>query len=113
LYTTANGVTIVGYTDYPSRMSSQASDFYSKNLVNLLTDMCAHAEGTKTVFQEPMAKGFWVNAEVCLSFFLFFWEGGGQSFLLISHLLVPINLFFVERFKPILLSTKQTNNLVV
>jgi len=32
---------------------------------------------------------------------------------LISHLLVPIDLFFVEIFKPILLSTKQTNNLVV
>jgi hypothetical protein len=63
-FTTANGVTIVGYTDYPSRMAVQASEFYASNLVNLLEDMCGHPDGAKTVVEEPAAKGFWVNMEI-------------------------------------------------
>ncbi|SER84454.1 NAD(P) transhydrogenase subunit alpha [Propionibacterium cyclohexanicum] len=35
-YTTDNGVTIIGYTDMPSRLPGQASQLYSTNLVNLL-----------------------------------------------------------------------------
>ena len=34
-----NGVKIVGYTDYPSRLSGTASQLYSMNLVHLLTDL--------------------------------------------------------------------------
>jgi NAD(P) transhydrogenase subunit alpha len=34
-----NGVTIVGLTDLPSRMASQASQLYSKNLCHLLAEM--------------------------------------------------------------------------
>ncbi|MEM9165304.1 MAG: Re/Si-specific NAD(P)(+) transhydrogenase subunit alpha, partial [Cyanobacteria bacterium P01_F01_bin.4] len=34
-----NGVTIVGVTDFPSRMASQSSQLYGTNLVNLLSDM--------------------------------------------------------------------------
>ena len=65
VFKTENGITIVGYTDYPSRMAAQASDFYSSNLVNLLTDMCAHRVDNKVDFEAPMvAKGFWCNMEV-------------------------------------------------
>lgn len=35
-YTTDNGVTIIGYTDMPSRLPGQASQLYATNLVNLL-----------------------------------------------------------------------------
>ena len=34
-----NGVTIIGYTDLPSRMATQASQLYGTNLVHLLTDL--------------------------------------------------------------------------
>jgi H+-translocating NAD(P) transhydrogenase subunit alpha len=34
-----NGVSIVGYTDLPSRMASQASQLYGMNLYHLLDDM--------------------------------------------------------------------------
>src|SRR5579883_1768158 len=37
--TTPNGVTIIGYTDLPSRMASQASQLYGMNLYHLLDDM--------------------------------------------------------------------------
>jgi len=35
-YVTDNGVTIIGYTDLPSRLPGQASQLYGTNLVNLL-----------------------------------------------------------------------------
>ena len=34
-----NGVTIIGYTDLPSRMALQASSLYATNIVNLLEEM--------------------------------------------------------------------------
>jgi NAD(P) transhydrogenase subunit alpha len=35
-----HGVTIIGYTDLPSRLPTQAASLYANNVVNLLTDMC-------------------------------------------------------------------------
>lgn len=35
-----HGVTIIGYTDLPSRLATQSSNLYSTNLVHLLTDLC-------------------------------------------------------------------------
>ncbi len=37
-----SGVTIIGFTDLPSRMANQASQLYSKNLCHLLDDMGRH-----------------------------------------------------------------------
>ncbi len=34
-----NGVTVVGYTDFPSRMAAQASTLYSNNIRHMLTDL--------------------------------------------------------------------------
>lgn len=34
-----NGVTIVGYTDFPSRMAAQASTLYSTNIRHMMTDL--------------------------------------------------------------------------
>ena len=40
-----NGVTIVGYTDFPSRMASQASTLYSTNIRHMLTDLTPKKDG--------------------------------------------------------------------
>ncbi len=42
---TRHGVTIIGYTDLPSRMATQSSQLYGTNLRNLLTDMCGEKDG--------------------------------------------------------------------
>ncbi|NCO20698.1 MAG: Re/Si-specific NAD(P)(+) transhydrogenase subunit alpha [Rhodobacterales bacterium] len=42
---TDNGVTIVGYTDFPSRMASQASTLYSTNIRHMLTDLTPAKDG--------------------------------------------------------------------
>ena len=38
-------VTIIGYTDLPSRLPTQSSNLYSNNIVNLLTDMTKDKDG--------------------------------------------------------------------
>jgi H+-translocating NAD(P) transhydrogenase subunit alpha len=40
-----HGVSIIGYTDLPSRLPTQASQLYSTNLRHLLTDMCPEKNG--------------------------------------------------------------------
>ncbi|WP_163846187.1 Re/Si-specific NAD(P)(+) transhydrogenase subunit alpha [Pseudooceanicola aestuarii] len=42
---TENGVTIVGYTDFPSRMATQASTLYATNIRHLLTDLTPEKDG--------------------------------------------------------------------
>ncbi len=43
---TANGVTIIGYTDLAGRLPAQASQLYGTNLVNLLALMTPDGDGT-------------------------------------------------------------------
>ncbi len=45
----AHGVTIIGYTDLPSRLATQASQLYGTNLRHLLTDMCPEKKGEVVV----------------------------------------------------------------
>ncbi|WP_439103890.1 Re/Si-specific NAD(P)(+) transhydrogenase subunit alpha [Celeribacter marinus] len=42
---TDNGVTIVGYTDFPSRMATQASMLYSTNIRHMMTDLTPEKDG--------------------------------------------------------------------
>ncbi|WP_316863483.1 Re/Si-specific NAD(P)(+) transhydrogenase subunit alpha [uncultured Cohaesibacter sp.] len=42
---TENGVTIVGYTDFPSRMGAQASELYSTNIRHMMTDLTPEKDG--------------------------------------------------------------------
>ncbi|MBD1204221.1 MAG: Re/Si-specific NAD(P)(+) transhydrogenase subunit alpha [Rhodobacteraceae bacterium] len=42
---TPNGVTIVGYTDFPSRMAAQASTLYATNIRHMLTDLTPKKDG--------------------------------------------------------------------
>ncbi|MEM9551924.1 MAG: Re/Si-specific NAD(P)(+) transhydrogenase subunit alpha [Pseudomonadota bacterium] len=42
---TPNGVTIVGYTDFPSRMAAQSSTLYSTNVRHMMTDLTPEKDG--------------------------------------------------------------------
>ena len=42
---TDNGVVIIGYTDYPSRMATQASTLYSTNIRHLMADLTPEKDG--------------------------------------------------------------------
>ncbi len=42
---TDNGVTIIGYTDFPSRMATQASTLYGNNVRHMLTDLTPGKDG--------------------------------------------------------------------
>ncbi|MFD0915552.1 Re/Si-specific NAD(P)(+) transhydrogenase subunit alpha [Pseudahrensia aquimaris] len=42
---TPNGVTVIGYTDFPSRMAAQASNLYSTNIRHMLTDLTPEKDG--------------------------------------------------------------------
>jgi NAD(P) transhydrogenase subunit alpha len=42
---TENGVTIVGYTDFPSRMASQSSTLYATNIRHMMTDLTPEKDG--------------------------------------------------------------------
>ena len=40
-----NGVTIIGYTDFPSRMASQSSTLYATNIRHMMTDLTPEKDG--------------------------------------------------------------------
>jgi len=42
---TDNGVTIIGYTDFPSRMATQASTLYATNIRHMLADLTPDKDG--------------------------------------------------------------------
>jgi NAD(P) transhydrogenase subunit alpha len=44
-FVTDNGVTIVGYTDFPSRMAAQASTLYGNNIRHMMTDLTPGKDG--------------------------------------------------------------------
>ncbi|HEY5643735.1 MAG TPA: Re/Si-specific NAD(P)(+) transhydrogenase subunit alpha [Woeseiaceae bacterium] len=47
-----NGVTIIGYTDLPSRLAAQSSQLYATNLRHLLTDLTPEKDGNIVVNME-------------------------------------------------------------
>ena len=49
---TDNGVTIVGYTDFPSRMATQSSTLYSTNLRHMIDDLTPEKNGEPVVNME-------------------------------------------------------------
>jgi NAD(P) transhydrogenase subunit alpha len=40
-----NGVTVIGYTDFPSRMASQSSSLYATNIRHMMTDLTPGKDG--------------------------------------------------------------------
>ncbi len=62
--TTDNRVKIIGYTDLPSRLPTQASQLYGTNLVNLMKLLCKYKDGDITVdFQDVVIRGVTVIRE--------------------------------------------------
>ena len=53
-----NGVSIIGYTDLPSRLAAQSSQLYATNLRHLLTDMTPAKDGNIVVdFEDEVVRG--------------------------------------------------------
>jgi NAD(P) transhydrogenase subunit alpha len=52
---TDNGVTIIGYSDLPSRLPTQSSQLYGTNLRHLLTDMTPEKDGQMIIDMEDEA----------------------------------------------------------
>ena len=53
-----HGVTIIGYTDLPSRLARQSSTLYSTNLLRLLEELCKEKDGKITVnMDDEMIRG--------------------------------------------------------
>ena len=53
-----HGVTIVGYTDLPSRLARQSSTLYATNLLRLLEELCKEKNGEITVkMDDEMIRG--------------------------------------------------------
>jgi NAD(P) transhydrogenase subunit alpha len=53
-----HGVTLIGYTDLPSRLAAQSSQLYATNLRHLLTDMCPKKDGQAVVdFGDEVVRG--------------------------------------------------------
>jgi NAD(P) transhydrogenase subunit alpha len=58
-----HGVSIIGYTDLPSRLPTQSSQLYGTNLRHLLTDMCPEKDGKVVVnFEDEVVRGATVVA---------------------------------------------------
>jgi len=51
-------VTIIGFSDFPSRLPTQASTLYGNNIVNLLTDMTVDKTGELTIdLEDQVVRG--------------------------------------------------------
>jgi H+-translocating NAD(P) transhydrogenase subunit alpha len=54
----AHGVTIIGFTDLPSRLPTQSSRLYANNIANLLADMTPEKNGQlKIDLNDPVVRG--------------------------------------------------------
>lgn len=49
---TNNGVRVIGYTDFPSRMATQASTLYANNIRHMMDDLTPEKDGTPVVNME-------------------------------------------------------------
>jgi NAD(P) transhydrogenase subunit alpha len=49
---TRHGVTLIGYTDLPSRLARQSSNLYATNLLRMLEELCKAKDGTIDVNME-------------------------------------------------------------
>jgi len=53
-----NGVTLIGYTDFPSRMSGQSSELYANNIGHLFDELCPEKNGQINInFDDEVIRG--------------------------------------------------------
>ena len=66
---TDNGVTIVGYTDFPSRMATQSSTLYATNIRHMLTDLTPEKDGVIVHdMEDDVIRGATVTHEKAVTF---------------------------------------------
>jgi len=66
---TDNGVTIIGYTDFPSRMATQASTLYSTNIRHLMTDLTPEKDGViDHDMEDDVIRGATITHEKAVTF---------------------------------------------
>ncbi len=59
-----NGVTVIGYTDMPSRLPTQASQLYSNNILNLVKLLCPEKDGEIVLnFEDEIIRNVTVTKE--------------------------------------------------
>lgn len=64
-----NGVTIVGYTDFPSRMAAQSSALYATNIRHMLTDLTPNKDGAIVHnMEDDVIRGATVTLEGMITF---------------------------------------------
>jgi len=64
-----NGVTIVGYTDFPSRMAAQASTLYSNNIRHMMADLTPGKDGTVVQnMEDDVIRGATVTHDGAITF---------------------------------------------
>ena len=66
---TENGVTVVGYTDFPSRMSQQSSTLYATNIRHMMDDLTPENDGTPFInMEDDVIRGSLVTHEGEITF---------------------------------------------
>lgn len=64
-----NGVTVIGYTDFPSRMAAQSSELYATNIRHMLTDLTPAKDGVVVHnMEDDVIRGATVAHEGSLTF---------------------------------------------
>lgn len=64
-----NGVTIVGYTDFPSRMATQSSTLYATNIRHMMNDLTPEKDGNPNVnMEDDVIRGATVTHEGQITF---------------------------------------------
>ena len=66
---TDNGVTIIGYTDFPSRMAAQASTLYANNIRHMMADLAPEKDGqVKHDMEDDVIRGATVTYQGEITF---------------------------------------------
>ena len=61
---TDNGVTIIGYTDFPSRMATQSSNLYATNIRHMMDDLTPEKDGVPVInMEDDVIRGALVTHE--------------------------------------------------
>jgi len=61
---TDNGVTIIGYTDFPSRMATQSSTLYATNIRHMMDDLTPEKDGVPVIdMEDDVIRGALVTHE--------------------------------------------------
>ncbi|MEL7099868.1 MAG: Re/Si-specific NAD(P)(+) transhydrogenase subunit alpha [Pseudomonadota bacterium] len=66
---TDNGVTIIGYTDFPSRMATQSSTLYATNIRHMMTDLTPEKDGVIVHdMEDDVIRGATITHEKAVTF---------------------------------------------